>query len=261
MLLWSVNTGSQQTAPSTGKIICRFAAGQLNPPATENQSGPASVGHIMRLVCSAAAFALLACPIAGFAETRIPCSQTITRSLQPRTALMIDSTPAGLEIVGTDREELHVSCTAGDNQDADHIALHLSSAPNGNKLSIEGAHSDHGNHGIQIKIEVPRRTNLSVRMFAGQVTIEEVKGDKDIEIGAGQITIRSIHAGDYRRVKASVGAGEVLAQAFGADQGGLFRTFSKDNPSGDYRLQAHVTTGQIQLLGNAEQKGNVAKPD
>ena len=60
-------------------------------------------------------------------------------------------------------------------------------------------------------------------MFAGQVTVEEVKGDKDIEIGAGQIAISSIHAGDYRSVKASVGAGEVQAQAFGADKGGLFR--------------------------------------
>ena len=51
-------------------------------------------------------------------------------------------------------------------------------------------------------------------MFAGQVTVEEVKGDKDIEVGAGKITISSIHDGDYRNVDASVSVGEVQARAF-----------------------------------------------
>jgi hypothetical protein len=148
----------------------------------------------MRSVCCATAVVFLAPIIAGFAETKIPCSQTITHSLQPRSVLLIDSTPAGLQIVGADREELHVSCTAGSDQDASNVALHFSITANGSKLSIEGAHAQHGNHSLQIKIEVPRRTNLSVRMLAGQVTVKEVKGDKDIEIGAGQISISSIHA-------------------------------------------------------------------
>lgn len=215
----------------------------------------------MRSVCLPIGGALLACSLAGLAETKISCSQTLSHPLASRAVLMIDSTPAGLEIVGTDQDQIHVSCTAASSQDARNIALHFSPAPGGNKLSIQGAHAHHGDHNLQIRIEIPRRTNLSVRMFAGQVTVEEVKGDKDIEIGAGQITISSIHAGDYRSVKASVGAGEVQAQAFGADKGGLFRTFSTEDARGDYRLQAHVTTGQIQLLGNAEQEGAGPKPD
>jgi hypothetical protein len=213
----------------------------------------------MRSLCCAAA--LLACHIAASAETKIPCSQTITHALQPRTDLLIDSTPAGLQIVGTDRDELHVTCTAGSHSDAGNIVLHFSPEAKASKLSIEGAHAQSGNHSLQIRIEVPRRTNLSVRMFAGQVTVEEIKGDKDIEIGAGQIIISSIHPGDYRSVKASVGAGEVQARAFGADKGGLFRSFSRENAAGDYRLEAHVTTGQVQLLGNAEQHGDGPKPD
>ena len=82
-------------------------------------------------VCFPIGLALLAWPIAGFAETKIPCTQTITHPLQPRAALIVDSTPAGLQIVGTDREELHVTCTAGSDQDAGNIALHFSSAANG----------------------------------------------------------------------------------------------------------------------------------
>jgi hypothetical protein len=215
----------------------------------------------MRSVCFAAGVALLACNTAGFAETKNPCSQTVSHPLQSRAVLMIDSRPAGLQIVGTDQDAIHVSCTASNDETAEEVVLHFSPTANGGKLSIEGAHVQHGDNGIQVRIEVPRRTSLSVRMFAGQVRVEEVKGDKDIALGAGQITISSIHDGDYRSVNASVGVGEVQARAFGADKGGFFRSFSKKYSSGDYWLQAHVTTGQIELLGNAEKQGEAAKPD
>lgn len=215
----------------------------------------------MRSVCFAAGAALLACNIAGFAETKIPCGQTMSRPLQSRAVLVIDSKPAGLQIVGTDQEEIHVSCTAGNDETARDVVFHFSPTANGGKLSIEGPHLRQGNNAIEVKIEVPRRTNLSIRMFAGQVTMKEVKGDKDIDLGAGQITISSIHDGDYRSVDASVSVGEVQARAFGADKGGFFPSFRRKNPNGDYRLQAHVTTGEIDLLGNAAQKGDGAKPD
>ena len=215
----------------------------------------------MRSACYATGVALLACNIAGFAETKIPCSQIVSHSLQSRAVLVIESRPAGLQIVGTDREELHVSCTAASGETAEDIAFHFSPTASGGRLSIEGPHLQHGDNGLEVKIEVPRRTNLSVRMFAGEVRVEEVKGDKDIDLGAGQITISSIHDGDYRSVDASVSIGEVQARAFGTDRGGFFRSFSINNPNGDYRLQAHVTTGEIDLLGNAQRKGQGAKPD
>jgi len=53
----------------------------------------------------------------------------------------------------------------------------------------------------------------------------------------------------------------ISKRAFGTDKGGFFRNFSRKNSNGDYRLRAHVTTGQIELLGNAEKKGQAAKPD
>jgi hypothetical protein len=215
----------------------------------------------MRSVYCAAGAALLAYSIAGFAQTKTPCSQTVSYPLQSRATLMIDSKPAGLHIVGTDQAAIHVSCSASSDETATNVAFHFSPTANGDKLSIEGPHLQHGNNGLEVKIEVPRRTNLRIRMFAGQVTVEEVKGDKDIEVGAGQITISSIGDGDYRNVNASVSVGEVQARAFGIEKGGFFRNFSRKNSNGSYRLQAHVTTGQIELLGNAEQKGQAGKPD
>lgn len=215
----------------------------------------------MRLACVVAGGALAACNIAGVAESKVPCGETVKASLQSRATLWIDSRPAGLQIVGTDRDEIHVSCTAGNEEDAERAQLHFTSTKEGGRLSIGGTRLHQGNNSLDVKIEIPRRTNLSVRMMAGEVRIEEVKGNKDIELGAGQITISSIHNEDYRSVKASVSIGEVQARAFGADKGGFFRSFSRTNLKGEYRLSAHVTTGEIDLLGNVEREGQKPKPD
>ena len=92
--------------------------------------------------------------------------------------------------------------------------------------------------------------NLGVQMPAGEVKVDEIVGDKDIELYAGQITISSAREWDYRNVNASVDIGEVNAQVYGADnKGGFLRAFRKENADGEYRLHAHVTTGQIDLLG------------
>ena len=215
----------------------------------------------MKSVCAVAGAVVFACQIAGVAETKVPCSENVSDKLQSRALLTIDSRPAGIHIVGTDQETIHVSCTSTSHETARDVTVHFSRTPDGGKLSIAGTHLHGGDNNLEVTVEVPRRTSLRVRLFAGEVDVKEIKGDKDIEIGAGQITISSIHEGDYRSVDASVSVGEVQARAFGSDKGGFFRKFTKKNATGDYRLRAHVTTGEIDLLGNAERNGNDAKSD
>lgn len=214
----------------------------------------------MRSVCAIAGAALFVSSFASLAETNVGCSQTLNAPLNPNALLIIESSPAGLEIVGTDRQTIHVSCSAHDEDNAQHVRLSFLPTSDGGKLAIEGIHARHGD-GLQVRIEVPWKTNLRVRMFAGQVKVEEIKGDKDLELYAGQITVSSSHQWDYRSVDASVAIGEVQAPVYDADKGGFFRSISKKSSVGDYRLRAHVTTGQIALLGKRMHTTNESKPD
>lgn len=84
-------------------------------------------------------------------------------------------------------------------------------------------------------------------MGAGQVTVNHLEGDKDIDLYAGQITIATGDVSDYRSVHASVDIGQVNASAWGVDKGGFFRSFTRTTAGGEYRLYAHVLTGQIDL--------------
>ena len=200
----------------------------------------------MKTLCATAGLALLACNLAGFAEAETPCGQTLQAPLRPRAVLTIESRPAGLEIVGTDEAVIHVTCTGKDAEEAEQIRLRFFGNQDVGKLTIDGG-SHEGN--FQVRIEVPRKTSLKVRMSAGQVKVEEIAGDKDIDLYAGQISIASARVWDYRNVHVSVDVGEVNAQAYGAEKGGFFRSFSKHSAAGEYSLHAHVMTGQIEMLG------------
>jgi hypothetical protein len=215
----------------------------------------------MRLVCTIAGAALFACNLAGLAETKVHCDQTLTAPLRSSAVLVVDSRPAGLEIIGTDQEAIHVTCHGGNNEDAaPHILLRFSANPDGGRLTIEGSHLRHGNN-LQIKIEVPWKTNLRVQMPAGEVKVEEIKGDKDIDLYAGQITVSSAHEWNYRSVDASVAIGEVRAPVYDSDKGGFFRSITKRTPDGEYRLRAHVTTGEIDLVGRKTRTEGARGPD
>jgi len=97
-------------------------------------------------------------------------------------------------------------------------------------------------------IEVPRHSNLWARLTAGQLDVEDMEGDKDIELWAGQLDIEIPHPEAYGHRDASVIAGSLDASAFNVSKGGLFRSFNEQGP-GKYRLHAHVTTGEIDLRG------------
>ncbi len=201
----------------------------------------------MKILGIAVGATLFACTLAGFSQSDVPCGQTLDAPLRSSATLTIDSRPAGMEIVGTDHETIHVSCTADYTESATGIRLRISGTANHAKLTITGAYMKHGN--LKIRVEVPRKTNLGVQMSAGEVKVDEVVGDKDIELHAGQISISSAREWNYRNVNASVDIGEVDARVYGMDKGGFFRVFRKENADGEYRLHAHVTTGQIDLLG------------
>jgi hypothetical protein len=79
------------------------------------------------------------------------------------------------------------------------------------------------------------------------VKVGDIAGDKDIDLYAGQITIATAGGGSYKSVDASVDIGDVNASAWGVDKGGFFRSFTKTTVNGEYRLRAHVLTGEIDL--------------
>ena len=198
----------------------------------------------MKYICAGAAAALFVCCAGGWAETVGDCNHPIEAGLRTRAALVIEASPSEVDIVGTDAETIRVSCTVNDSGAAQDVELRYDGTPGYGRVNVTSPMHDKNLH---IRIEVPRKTNLRFHMGAGELRVNGVTGDKDVDLYAGQITIASPSDGAYRSVEASVDIGEVNASAFGVDKGGFFRTFRRTASDGEYRLRVHVMTGEIDL--------------
>jgi len=100
--------------------------------------------------------------------------------------------------------------------------------------------------GPTIRIELPRRTNMVVRLTAGDLKIKGIEGSKDVSARAGDVIISVGPREQYRYVKASVSVGDLTADAFNVSKDGLFRSFEWTG-TGQYELRAQLMAGDLKL--------------
>ena len=152
--------------------------------------------------------------------------------------IRMDLCSSGIQIVGTDDPVLRVS------YHPELAAVRVRVRISGDRAELRFTGCRHNN--FQARIEIPKSSALYVRMFAGQLDVREVTGDKDVELTFGQLNVDVGKTEEYARVDASVNSGQINASAFAVEKGGLFRSFDQRG-SGKYRLHAHVGAGQVDL--------------
>ena len=152
--------------------------------------------------------------------------------------IRMDLCPSGMEVIGTDDAVLRVSY----HPETANVRVRIRTSGDRADLKITGC--PHNN--FQARIEVPKSSALYARMFAGQLNVNDVTGDKDIELSFGQLNIDVGKSENYAHVDASVNTGQIQASPFDVSKGGLFRSFDRSGP-GKYRMHAHVGAGQVDL--------------
>jgi len=150
----------------------------------------------------------------------------------------MDLCSSGIEIIGTDQPALRVSYYP--ERASVRVRLQIS----GDRADLRLTGCAHNT--FHARIEIPKSSGLYVRMLAGQLDVNDVTGDKDIELSFGQLDVDVGKTEQYARVDASVNSGQINASAFEVEKGGLFRSFDQRGP-GKYRLHAHVGAGQVDL--------------
>jgi hypothetical protein len=148
------------------------------------------------------------------------------------------------EIVGTSANTIRVTST-GRNADLVKVSLGIENASA--RISVEPKHSDD----LHIRIELPKRTDVIVRLSAGDLQMKGIVGNKDVETHAGDVQVDVGDPTSYGQIDASVHTGDLNAQAFGVTKDGLFRSF-KWVGNGQYRLHAHVGAGDLRLYSAAQ---------
>jgi hypothetical protein len=145
-------------------------------------------------------------------------------------------------IIGGDENKIIVQLSGKNADNARDLSVHFKPSATGAELRVSGG----PRNDLQVTIHIPKKTGIFVRMPAGELAVEGISGDKDVELHAGDLTISGNSASDYSRVDASVTAGDLEAPPFGESHGGLFRSFHKNGP-GKYQLYAHVGAGELTI--------------
>jgi hypothetical protein len=104
-----------------------------------------------------------------------------------------------------------------------------------------------GNTQFDVELEVPQNTNLEVHEKVGDLRIENVEGDKDLQLGVGDIRVEFGRSA-YHLVRASTSIGDVNTSTGDVSAGLLGKTL-KYYGDGKYELRAHVSIGDISLEG------------
>ncbi len=152
-----------------------------------------------------------------------------------------------LHIKRSESNQIRLHYTVKSRRESRVKEAHVDIDIRGRDAHIEFHAPSGGNTQFDVELEVPQTTNLDVHEKVGDLTVENLEGDKDLELGVGDIRVAADRAG-YHLVRASAGIGDVNSDGYGETSGWLGKTL-KYHGDGKYELHAHVGVGDITLEG------------
>lgn len=133
----------------------------------------------------------------------------------------------------------HIRVSVSDTQ-----ATKVDVATDGSQATVKIKDTPHSN--FRAIIEVPTTGDIVVRLSGGELKMDRIAGNKDVESYAGNVEIAVGDAKDYAHVDAAVKAGDLDASPFGGSKSGLLQEFTWSG-DGRYTLRAHLGAGNLVL--------------
>lgn len=190
---------------------------------------------------------LVLVPLCAASDWNYEESHTDSRDFVAGGSLHVRLSVGDIQIRRGTTNKINLRYTVKSRREHNVKDAHVDFEIRGNDANLE-FHAPHsGNTQFDVELEVPANTNLDVHEKVGDMTVEDIEGDKDLELSVGDIRVANGHSG-YRVVHASAGIGDVNSDGYGSTSGWLGKTL-KYHGDGKYELRAHVGVGDITLEG------------
>ncbi len=135
----------------------------------------------------------------------------------------------------------HVRVTMSGNSGNATVAVDIS----GSHADVTVTNTTHTN--FHCVIEVPKTSDVAIRLSAGDLDVGAITGSKDIESTAGDLKIAVGRLEDYASVDASVRVGDLSGGPFGSPDGSFVAHSIKKTSKGRYTFRAHLGVGDLTL--------------
>ena len=179
-------------------------------------------------------------------DTTSKFSDNLERAFAPAGIVRLDLSAGDYRLTRGDDDRIRVGWETRDVEALNQSRVGVTVRGKEAAINTSGPRRFGGNH-FRVDIELPQRTDLLLRMTAGDLKITGIEGHKDVFLRAGDLTIEVADPAQYRHVNASVTAGDISARPFGFSTGGLFRNFAHSGP-GRYQLRARLWAGDLKIL-------------
>ena len=222
--------------------LCASPESQLNVPGTSiRQSSYGASGR----VCTKSLGLWLILLVPGVLHAQHALETSAQQKFISGGTIRLHLEAGGYTITPADSENIVVTCCrAHTEEQLKRVKVEIK--PTAASADVYVSETPHNN--FQATIKVPRHSNLWVRLSAGELDVEDLEGDKNLEVLAGRIQIDIPHPELYGHCDALVTTGSIKSSAFDVFKASLFRSFEQQGP-GKCRLQAHGMTGEIDLRG------------
>lgn len=194
----------------------------------------------MRSAAVAMCTALALFPAAATAQEATGQPEVV-RTFAPGGVIYLDLSAGDYTVKGTDDGVIRVTWNTRDGNRSSGWA----------DIQVQGTKATIRTRGprnrFNVQIELPRRSDLDMTLSAGELDLRDVEGNKRLSMWAGEATMQLGDADLYKRVDATVRAGEISAPPLGRSTGGLFRSLHWDG-KGKYTVSASLLAGEIKLV-------------
>ena len=207
--------------------------------------------------------ALLVLPVAspGHAGTATLETDTQTFTITKDHRVSLEFPIGQLRVIATDESKVHftirVRCKGGNSEErceelANQLVLDSRDTGEQLELSLENYPKWH-NKGFTVmgELRVPRSQKLRIEMGVGQLDVDGLQGDLDVDLGVGEADIRTLRA-HAANVTVETGIGD--ASIRGADSElessrfiGARASWSGGKGKSDVRLHVGVGDGMVRL--------------
>jgi hypothetical protein len=195
----------------------------------------------------AAMLCLFLVPLCAAKDWKYEETHSDSKSFAAGGSVHVRMSVGDMHIKRGDTDKIRLEYTVKSSHERNVKEAHVDFDVKGNNATIEFHAPSGDSTQFDVELEVPQNTNVDVHEKVGDLTVENLEGDKDLELGVGDIRVASVPSA-YRLVSANTGIGDVHGDGYGEPSGWLGKTL-KYHGEGKYELRAHVGVGDIHLDG------------
>lgn len=163
----------------------------------------------------------------------------VEKAFSPGGTIMMDLSAGHYTIRGSADPAIRIRWTTRDTAESESVYAKAAVSGSNARVDVSGP-----SNGLDVTIEVPQRSSVSVSLSAGDLSIGPLDGSQDVSAWAGKIQLALHDLAQYYSVYASVTAGEIRADPLGAHKGGIFRSVSWQG-KGRHALRVRLTAGDV----------------